>query len=99
MKILQVLAAVHYGNYKDNKIVDDKCPCCDWDPAATPEAKFWLCRSPGDVDVTAGETRTLPNPTWRLGEFWAPGCVLTCGGLFQILHCPKCGLVYATHFN
>jgi hypothetical protein len=98
MKKLEVLAAIHYGNYEEGgKIIDDKCPCCKWDPAATPEGKVWFGQSKGPGGK--GEAGQVDEPEWRLGEFWAPGCERGCGAYFQIFNCQNCGLVYATHLN
>lgn len=92
MKTLEVLAVIHKGNYSEGGVVeDDKCPCCKWDPWETPEGKAWG----GQPSKVTPEI----DPTWHLGEVWAPGAERGCGAFFQVFHCGGCGLVYATHLN
>jgi hypothetical protein len=92
MKKLEVLAVIHYGNYgEDCAVVDDKCPCCKWDPRETPDGR-----------PSANQGNELPHenePDWQLGAIWAPGAERGCGAYFQVIHCQGCGLVYATHVN
>jgi hypothetical protein len=91
-KNLNVLAVVHLGRYEPDgnvlKVVDDECPCCRWDPWSTPEGQA----------MRVGQEREA-DPEWKLGEMWAPGAERGIGADYQIFHCQKCGLVYATHLN
>lgn len=95
MKKLDVLTVVHFGNYRDTNgasaVVDDKCPCCEWNPWETPEGKAW--------GGQPKQPKPEEDPVWHLGEIWAPGAERGCGAYFQVFHCQKCGLVYATHLN
>jgi hypothetical protein len=95
MKKLDVLAVIHLGKYERRNgasvIVDDKCPCCDWDPRHTPKGKAWRGQP--------NERKHDDDPEWHLGEIWAPGVERGCGAYFQVFHCQNCGLVYATHLN
>jgi len=89
MKGLEVLAVIHYGNYtEDGAVIDDKCPCCKWNPLEIPEAK--ICK---DLPLSDND------PEWHLGHIWTPGAEKGIGAYFQVLHCQGCGLVYATHLN
>jgi hypothetical protein len=92
MKKLDVLAVIHYGNYGENgAVVDDKCPCCKWDPRETAEGKAG--------GGQPGEFTPDNDPKWHLGEIWAPGAERGIGAYFQVFHCQGCGLVYGTHLN
>lgn len=71
-------------------VVDDKCPCCKWNPWDTPEGK---ARAGQPLEPSS------EGPQWRLGEIWAPGVERGIGAYFQVFHCQTCGLVYATHLN
>ena len=86
-KPLDVLAVVHLGKYKDGMIVDDNCPCCEWEPPS-------IVHEDGSVD---GISSTEPESI--LGQMWMPGVEKGMGSFFQIFHCQSCGIVYATHLN
>lgn len=81
----QTFAVVHLGKYEDGKVIDDKCPCCDWEPPAFNEADDYGLSS--------------TSPDHLLGQMWMPGVERGAGGFFQIYHCQGCGIVYATHLN
>lgn len=88
-KVLNVLTVVHIGNYdKDGKIINDSCPCCDWAP---PQNKL--------NEMMNKLTSHSDDPEWYLGMIWKPGIERGIGAYFQVIHCQKCGLVYATHVN
>lgn len=88
-KTLEVLTVVHMGNYdKSGKIIDDSCPCCDWKP---PQSKM--------LEMHEKPSYHSEDPEWYLGSIWAPGTDRGIGAYFQVIHCQKCGLVYATHVN
>jgi len=88
-KTLDVLTVIHMGNYaKSGEIINDSCPCCNWEPQ-------------GDVlqIIRENSSSTGETPEWHLGMIWAPGAERGIGSYFQVIHCQKCGLVYATHIN
>jgi hypothetical protein len=92
LKKLDILAVIHYGNHDESgKVVDDKCPCCKWDPLETPEGK--ICNDQSNHRLSDN------NPDWYLGEIWKPSAERGIGAYFQVLHCQGCWLVYATHLN
>src|SRR5690349_5440298 len=90
MKKLDVLTVVHYGKYNpDGAVIDDKCPCCNWDPPETLGAKAGSSHAEVEQYVV--------DPDWHLGEIWAPGVERGIGAYYRVFHCQGCGLVYATH--
>ena len=88
-KTLEVLTVVHMGNYdQSGKIIDDSCPCCSWEPSQKELNK-----------IHEKAFSDSEDPEWHLGMIWAPGTERGVGAYFQVIHCQKCGLVYATHVN
>lgn len=87
-KTLEVLTVVHMGKYDKGEIIDDCCPCCNWEP---PQSKM--------PEIQGGQPSHSDDPEWHLGMIWAPGTERGIGAYFQVFHCQKCGLVYATHVN
>lgn len=79
-KVLPVLTVVHFGNYREDMVVNDNCPACDWEPP---------------LDQVSADA----SAEWHLGELWNPAAERGIGAYFQVLHCQRCGLVYATHLN
>ena len=92
-KTLEVLTVVHIGNYDESgQIIDDSCPCCNWEPPQSKQPEISGTQESSQSD-------NCDDPEWHLGMIWAPGAERGIGAYFQVLHCQKCGLVYATHVN
>ena len=90
MKHLEVFAAIHYGNYTELEdgssiIVNDNCPCCNWEPSS--------------FDEKDAKTEEMDSRDEVLGHLWHPKHGKGMGGYFQIFKCGNCGVLYATHLN